>query len=96
MFLYGGADKGRHFSSDADVIAAVQTWFDGQLSEFFFEWLAKVKEFVAVRAKNLSATRYCLVYCFSIYAASFLFLYKSTAHCHRVETRRQYINIHRY
>ena len=27
--------KGRHFSSDADVIAAAQTWLDGQLSEFF-------------------------------------------------------------
>jgi len=33
--------KGRHFSSDADVIAAAETWFDGQPSEFF-EWLAKV------------------------------------------------------
>jgi histone-lysine N-methyltransferase SETMAR len=35
--------KGRHFSSDAEVIAAAETWSDGQLSEFFFEWLAKVK-----------------------------------------------------
>jgi hypothetical protein len=34
--------KGRHFLSDA-VIAAVETWLDGQPSEFFFEWLAKVK-----------------------------------------------------
>jgi len=35
--------KGRHFSSDADVIAAMETWLDGQPSEFFFEWLARVR-----------------------------------------------------
>jgi len=37
--------KGRHFSSDVEVIAAAETWLDGQLSElfFFFEWLAKVR-----------------------------------------------------
>ena len=46
--MYGGADKslarpnwkkqlkGRHFSSDADVIAAAKTWLDGQPSDFFF------------------------------------------------------------
>ena len=28
--------KGRHFSSDAEVIAAVETWLDGQTSDFFF------------------------------------------------------------
>ena len=28
--------KDSHFSSDADVIAAAETWLDGQLSEFFF------------------------------------------------------------
>ena len=28
--------KGSHFSSDAEVIAAAETWLDGQLSEFFF------------------------------------------------------------
>jgi len=28
--------KGRHFSSDAEVIAAAETWLDGQSSEFFF------------------------------------------------------------
>ena len=28
--------KGRHFSSDAEVIAAAGTWLDGQPSEFFF------------------------------------------------------------
>jgi len=26
--------KGRHFSSDAEVIAAAETWLDGQPSEF--------------------------------------------------------------
>ena len=30
--------KGRHFSSDAEVIAAAETWLDGQTSEFF--WVA--------------------------------------------------------
>jgi len=29
--------KGRHFSSDAEVIAAAETWLDGQLSELLFE-----------------------------------------------------------
>ena len=28
--------KGRHFSSDEEVIAAAETWLDGQHSEFFF------------------------------------------------------------
>jgi hypothetical protein len=48
---YGGADKSlarpdwkkklkcRHFSSDAEVIAAAETWLDGQPSEFLF-WVA--------------------------------------------------------
>jgi len=27
--------KGRHFSSDAKVISAAETWLDGQLSDFF-------------------------------------------------------------
>ena len=34
--------KGRHFSSDAEVIAAAGTWLGGQPSGFSFEWLAKV------------------------------------------------------
>ena len=34
--------KGHHFSSEVEVIAAAETWLDGQPSEFFFEWLAKV------------------------------------------------------
>jgi len=28
--------KGRHFSSDAEVITVAETWLDGQPSEFFF------------------------------------------------------------
>jgi len=35
--------KGRHFSSDAEVIAAAETWLDGQTSEFFFEWFSEVR-----------------------------------------------------
>ena len=35
--------KGRHFSSEAEVIAAVETWLDRQPPEFFFEWLEKVR-----------------------------------------------------
>jgi len=36
--------KGRHFSSDAEIIAAAKTWLDGQPYEFFFfEWFAKVR-----------------------------------------------------
>ena len=31
--------KGRHFSSDAEVIAAMKTWLDGQLSELFLSGL---------------------------------------------------------
>jgi len=34
----------RHFSSDAEVIAAAETWFDGQLSEFFFSGLQKLEQ----------------------------------------------------
>ena len=35
--------KCRHLSSDAEVIAAAETWLDGQYSEFF-EWLAKLEQ----------------------------------------------------
>jgi len=31
--------KGRHYSSDAEITAAAETWLDGQRSELFFEWL---------------------------------------------------------
>jgi hypothetical protein len=34
--------KSRHFSSDAEVIAAAETLLDGQILNFF-EWLAKVR-----------------------------------------------------
>jgi hypothetical protein len=53
--------KGCHFLSGVEVIAAAETWLDGQPSEYFFEWPAKVKSLVAVacflpgRAKDLSA-----------------------------------------
>ena len=40
--------KGRHFSSDSEVIAAVETWLDGQPSEFCFSGLQKLEQ----RAKN--------------------------------------------
>ena len=49
--------KARHFSSDAEVIAAAETWLDGQTSEyFFFEWLAK-KSLVAVAFSFLVGLR---------------------------------------
>ena len=34
--------KSHHFSSNVEVVAATETWLDGQPSEFFFEWFAKV------------------------------------------------------
>ena len=53
--IYRGPDKslaradlkkqlnGRHFSSDTEVIAAAQTWLDGQLSELFLSDLQKLE-----------------------------------------------------
>jgi hypothetical protein len=35
--------EGCHFWSDTEMTAAAETWLDGQPSEFFFEWLAKVR-----------------------------------------------------
>jgi len=35
--------KDRHFSTEAEVIAAAETWLNGQYSDFFFEWLANVR-----------------------------------------------------
>jgi len=35
--------KGRHFSSDAEVIAAPEKWLDGQPSELFFSGLQKLE-----------------------------------------------------
>jgi hypothetical protein len=34
--------EGCHFSTDTDVIAADETWLDGQTYDFF-KWLAKVR-----------------------------------------------------
>jgi len=36
--------KGRHFSLDAEVIAAMETWLDGQPSEFFLNGLQKLEQ----------------------------------------------------
>ena len=36
--------KGRHFSSDAEVIAAAETWLDGQPPEFFLSGLQKLEQ----------------------------------------------------
>jgi len=36
--------KGRHFSSDAEVIAAAETWLDGQTSEFFLSGFQKLEQ----------------------------------------------------
>ena len=45
-------------------MATAENWWDGQPSEFYFEWLAKAKSLVAVacffpsQAKDLSAPQY--------------------------------------
>jgi len=36
--------KGRHFSSDVEVITAAETWLDGQPSEFFMSGLQKLEQ----------------------------------------------------
>ena len=36
--------KGRHFSSDAEVIAAAETWLEGQISDFFLNGLQKLHQ----------------------------------------------------
>jgi len=36
--------KGRHFPSDAEVIAAAETWLDGQHSEFYLSGLQKLEQ----------------------------------------------------
>ena len=45
----------RHFSSDAEVIAAAETWLDGQHSDFFFSGLQKLekraKKFIELRGE---------------------------------------------
>jgi len=42
--LFPGLKKqlnGRHFSSDAEVVAAAETWLNGQISDFFLGFLQK-------------------------------------------------------
>ena len=36
--------KGRHFSSDEEVIAAATIWLDGQTSDFFLSGLQKLEQ----------------------------------------------------
>ena len=36
--------KGRHFSSNVEVIAAAESWLDGQPSEFFLSGLQKLEQ----------------------------------------------------
>jgi len=36
--------KVRDFSSDTEVFAALETWLDGQLSEFFLSSLQKLEQ----------------------------------------------------
>jgi len=47
--------KSRHFSSDAEVIAAAETWLDGQPSDFFLSGLRKLaqraKKFIELRGE---------------------------------------------
>ena len=45
--------RGRHFSSDAAVIAAAETWLEGQHSEFFLSGLQKLEQ----RAKKCIEVR---------------------------------------
>ena len=49
--------KLRHFSSDAEVIAAAETWLDGQPSELFLSGLPKLeqraKECIVLRGENV-------------------------------------------
>ena len=46
--------KGHHFSSDAEVHAAAETWLDGQLSECFLNGLQKLEQ----RAKKGTELRW--------------------------------------
>ena len=48
--------KGRHFSSDAVVIAAAETWLDGQYSHFFLV-ACKIQSLVAVACFFLDGLR---------------------------------------
>ena len=46
--------KGRHFSSDSEVIAVAETWLDGQHSDFFLSGLQKLEQ----RAKKFIGLRW--------------------------------------
>jgi len=44
--LFPGLKKqleGRHFLSDAEIMAVAETWLDGQPSEFFLSGLQKLR-----------------------------------------------------
>jgi len=45
--------KGRHFSPDAEVNAAAETWLDGETSDFFLSGLQKLEQratkYIAIR-----------------------------------------------
>jgi hypothetical protein len=49
--------KCRHFSSDAEVIAAAETWSDGQYSEFFLSGLQtleqRAKKYIELRGDHV-------------------------------------------
>ena len=36
--------KGRHFSSDAEIVAAAENWLDGKSSEFFLSGFQKLEQ----------------------------------------------------
>jgi len=53
--------KGHHFLSNVEVIAAAETWLDGETSEFFLSGLQKLEFdrcFFPGRTKDLSAPQY--------------------------------------
>ena len=58
--------KGHHFSSDAEVIAAAETWLDGQRSDFFlFSGLQKLEQratkYIELRGSRLNKSRVWLI-----------------------------------
>ena len=55
--------KGRHFSSDSEVIAAVETWLDGQFSEVFLSGLKKLEQ----RAKKYIELRWSMLIKFRVW-----------------------------
>ena len=55
--------KVRHFSSDAEVIAAAETWLDEQISGFYLNGLKKLeqraKKCIKLRGSMLNKSRVC-------------------------------------